>query len=364
MLSWHNGLVGGLTVQCLMLFGLLGVPVLGYTGIASYLRRSLRRASPGRLSVRVAARVHETADIVRLELTAPDGGPLPAFTAGAHIEVYLKRGMVRRYSLCNNPSERNRYVIAVLRSPRSRGGSVMMHEQVREGDLMEISVPRNHFELGDTDGETLLLAGGIGITPLLSMARHLADQGARFHLHYRARSRSAMAFAADIERSRFAASASLHLSDGPPEQLMDLQALLSRPSPDRHLYVCGPTGFMDTVLESATQLGWDKANLHREYFGGAVVASNNDQPFEIRAARSGKVVPIAPGQTVLQGLASAGIDVPRSCEQGVCGTCLTSVLGGEPDHRDLYLSDEQRARNDCMLPCCSRSRTPVLVLDV
>lgn len=363
MLSWHNGLVGGLAGQCLMLFGLLGVPLLGYTGISSFLRRSLRRAAPGRLSVRVAGRIREADDIVRFELVSADGSPLPAFTPGAHIEVYLKRGLVRRYSLCNNPRESHRYVIAVLRDAKSRGGSALLHKQVREGDLLEISAPRNHFPLADTTGESLLLAGGIGITPLLSMAEHLADQGAQFRLHYRARSRAAMAFAGYIE-SRFAGRTALHLSDGAPEQLLDLNALLADPSPQRHLYVCGPKGFMDAVLETAARHGWDKANLHREYFAGEVVANTGDQPFQVRAARSNKVITIASGQSMLQGLAKAGIDVPRSCEQGVCGTCMTAVLEGEPDHRDLYLNDEQRAGNRCVLPCCSRSRTPLLVLDI
>lgn len=364
MLSWHNGLVGGPVVKWLMLLGLIGVPVLGYTGISSYLRRALRKPAPGRLTVRVAARVRETADVMRFELVAADGSELPPFTAGAHIEVYLKRGMVRRYSLCNNPRERGRYVIAVLRAARSRGGSAMMHKQLREGDLLEISAPCNHFEMAPGAGESLLLAGGIGITPLLAMAEHLADRGAPFRLHYRSRSRAAMAFAGYLERSRYAGQVALHFSDGPPEQLMDLHALLAEPSPARHLYVCGPKGFMDTVLATAARLGWDKANLHREYFAGEVIAGSGDQPFQVRAARSGRIVPIASGQTVLQGLAGAGIAVPHSCEQGVCGTCMTSVLAGEPEHRDLYLSDEQRARNDCFLPCCSRSRTPLLVLDI
>jgi ferredoxin-NADP reductase len=364
MLSLHNGLLGGMAIKWLMLFGLLGVPVLGYTGVSSFLRRSLRRTPPGRLSVRVSARVQETSDIVRFELVAADGGALPPFAAGAHIELFLRRAMVRRYSLCNNPSETRRYVIAVLRAPQSRGGSQLMHQQVRVGDVLEISTPLNHFPMHGGEGESLLLAGGIGITPLLAMAEHLADRGAPFHLHYRARSRAAMAFAGQLEQSRFAAQCTLHLSDGPPAQLLDLRAVLSDPAPDRHLYVCGPKGFMDTVLETAAALGWHPDHLHREYFAGEVITAPTDQGFEVHAVRSNRMIPIASDQTVLQGLAAAGIDVPRSCEQGVCGTCLTRVLGGEPLHRDLFLSAAQRASNDWMLPCCSRARTPVLVLDV
>ncbi len=364
MLSVHNGLIGGMAVKWLMLFGLLGVPVLGYTGISSFLRRTLRRIPAGRLSVRVAARTQETADIVRFELVAADGGLLPAFTAGAHIELFLQRGMVRRYSLCNNPCETQRYVIAVLRTAQSRGGSSLMHRQVKVGDLLEISVPQNHFPMHCGEGEALLLAGGIGITPLLAMAEYLADQGAPFQLHYRARSRAAMAFADYIERARFAGHCTLHLSDGPPAQLLDLRALLRDPEPSRHLYVCGPKGFMDTVLETAAALGWNRDNLHREYFAGEVITAPTDECFEVHAVRSNKVIAIASDQTVLQGLAAAGIEVPRSCEQGVCGTCLTRVLGGEPLHRDLFLSAAQQASNAWMLPCCSRARTPVLVLDV
>lgn len=364
MLSWHNGLVGGMPAKLLMLLGLLGVPVLAYTGIASYLRRTLRRTPAGRLRVRVAARVQETADIVRFELVCADGGPLPAFTAGAHVEVFLRRGMVRRYSLCNNPAETGRYMIAVLCAPRSRGGSMLLHRQVRVGDLLEISAPLNHFPLAEDGDEALLLAGGIGITPLLAMAEHLADRGTPFRLHYRARSRAAMAFAGYLEHSRFASNCALHLSDGAPAQLLDLQALLRDPLPGRHLYVCGPKGFMDTVLDTASELGWQREQLHREYFAGEVTTAPTDQAFEVHAARSGKVIPIASAQTMLQGLAAAGIAVPHSCEQGVCGTCLTRVLGGEPLHRDLYLDHVQRASNEWILPCCSRSRTPVLELDL
>jgi ferredoxin-NADP reductase len=364
MLSWHNGLVGGAFGQWLMLFGLLGVPVLGYTGFSSFLRRQLRRAAPGHLTVRVASRVRETGDIVRFELEAPDGGPLPSFVAGAHIEVFLKRGLVRQYSICNSPRESHRYVIAVLRDAKSRGGSSMMHKQVRVGDLLEIGMPRNHFPLAADAGESVLVAGGIGITPLLSMAEHLADSGAAFRLHYRARSRASMAFADYIEKSRFAGNATLHLSDGAPEQLMNLDMLLADPAPGRHLYVCGPKGFMETVLATAEHLGWSNANLHREFFANEVVSNSTDLPFVVHALRSGKVIPIASGQTALQGLAAAGVKVPRSCEQGVCGTCLTKVLEGQPDHRDLYLNDAQRASNACFLPCCSRSLTPLLVLDI
>lgn len=364
MLSVHNGLVGGMAVKSLMLLGLLGVPVLGYTGVASYLRRVLRRTPSGRLSVRVASRVQEANDIVRFELVAADGGPLPAFTAGAHIELFLRRGLVRRYSLCNNPNETGRYMIAVLRAPQSRGGSRLMHEQVKVGDLLEISAPLNHFPMHCGEGESLLLAGGIGITPLLAMAEYLAERGAPFRLHYRARSRAAMAFAGHLEQARYASQCALHFSDGAPEQLLDLRAALSDPIPSRHLYVCGPKGFMDTVLETALELGWSPDNLHREYFAGEVIAAPGDQCFEVHAARSNKVIPIASDQTVLQGLAAAGIEVPSSCEQGVCGTCLTRVLSGEPLHRDLFLNEAQRASNVWMLPCCSRARTPVLVLDL
>jgi vanillate monooxygenase ferredoxin subunit len=319
-----------------------------------------------KLTVRVARRRTEAEGIVGFELVSLDGGKLPAFEAGAHIDVHVPGGLVRQYSLCNPPSERHRYQIAVLRDDASRGGSAGMHDAVHEGDQIQISAPRNHFALAPGRVRHLLFAGGIGLTPLLCMAEQLSREGAAFSLHYCARSSARAAFVERITGSRWAHSARCHFDDADQAQRIDLDALLADPQPDLHLYVCGPQGFMSAVLDKARSLGWPADRLHYEYFAAAPAsAANNDEAsFDIRLARSGRVVPVSATQTVMQALVAAGVDVPVSCEQGICGTCLTRVLDGEPDHRDLFLSPDEQARNDRFLPCCSRAKSRMLVLDL
>ncbi|CAN5424332.1 hypothetical protein BH11PSE11_BH11PSE11_01800 [soil metagenome] len=363
-LSWHNGLIGGLAGQLFLLAGTLSIPVLAYTGIASYLRRRSRQPAGGRILVKVARKKIEARNICSFELVDAAGRPLPPFAAGAHIEVFLRKGLLRTYSLCNNPAETHRYLISVLRDPKSRGGSRMMHDDVREGDVIEIGAPKNLFPLVHPARRTLLLAGGIGITPILAMAEHLSSTGAEFQLHYCARSIERAAFVERIRQSVFADRVSFHFSDGAPEQLIDIPAVLAHSDPDLHLYVCGPKGFMDVVIDTAQKQGWPDTHVHREYFAGEVQTSAADIAFEVKSARTGKIYAIASDKTVLAALSEQGVDVPRSCEQGVCGTCVTRVLEGRPDHRDMYLSAEERAKNDSFTPCCSRSCSPMLVLDI
>ena len=314
------------------------------------------------LMVRVAARRDEADGIAGFEFVDVDGRELPPFEAGAHIDVYVPGGPVRQYSLCNAPGERHRYQIAVLRDADSRGGSQRMHDAVNAGDAIRIGVPRNHFPLARHDAPPLLLAGGIGVTPILCMAEQLAATGAAFEMHYCARSQSRAAFVERIAASSWAAHVQYHFDDehGAP----DLRALLAGAGAGRHLYVCGPQGFMNAVLDTARALGWSDARLHYEYFAAPAQPAGDGGAFDVRLARSGRVVPIAADCTVTQALAAAGVDVPVSCEQGICGTCITRVLEGEPDHRDLYLSPEEQARNDQFLPCCSRAKSRVLVLDL
>ncbi|MEX3933707.1 2Fe-2S iron-sulfur cluster-binding protein [Paraburkholderia phymatum] len=316
------------------------------------------------LTVRVARRSVEAEGIVSFEFASADGRELPAFDAGAHIDVHVPGGLIRQYSLCNSPADRRRYQIAVLRDEQSRGGSAGMHESVHEGDEIRISAPRNHFPLAHGEVKHLLLAGGIGLTPLLCMAEHLGDAGASFEMHYCTRSRSRAAFIERIARSPWAAQVQYHFDDGDAAQRLDLQALLAQPQPDAHLYVCGPQGFMNAVLDMARSLGWPEQQLHYEFFSAAPVDTSNDGAFEVRLSRSGRIVPIPADRSVAQALADAGVDVPVSCEQGICGTCITRVIDGEPDHRDLFLSPEEQARNDQFLPCCSRAKSRRLVLDL
>ncbi|WP_083245614.1 PDR/VanB family oxidoreductase [Paraburkholderia nodosa] len=313
------------------------------------------------LMVRVAARREEADGIVGFDFVDIDDRDLPPFDAGSHIDVYVPGGPVRQYSLCNAPAERHRYQIAVLRDAASRGGSQGIHDAVSEGDAIRIGVPRNHFPLARTDAKPLLLAGGIGVTPILCMAEQLAAAGEAFEMYYCARSKSRAAFTERIAVSMWADNVQYHFDD--EHGRLDLNVLLAGVGTERHLYVCGPQGFMNAVLDTARSLGWSDDRLHYEYFA-AGQSLGDGASFDVRLARSGRVVSIAADCTVTQALAAAGVDVPVSCEQGICGTCITRVLEGEPDHRDLFLSPEEQARNDQFLPCCSRAKSRVLVLDL
>ncbi|MBS0440423.1 MAG: oxidoreductase [Proteobacteria bacterium] len=320
--------------------------------------------SGGLLSVRVARKSIEAEDICSLELVSADGAPLPAFAAGSHVDVQLPGGPTRQYSLCNDPAETHRYLIAVLRDPRSRGGSAAVHERVNVGDTLVISAPKNHFALAHDASSHLLLAGGIGVTPLLCMAERLAHAGADFEMHYCTRSPARTAFRQRIAASAFAARVAFHFDDGEAAQKLDIAALLAAPRAGRHLYVCGPKGFMDAVLGSARAQGWPQAQIHYEFFGADAAPAAGDGGFEVMLASSGRVIKVAPDRSVVQALAEAGVSVATSCEQGVCGTCLTRVIEGEPDHRDLYLTPQEQAANDQFLPCCSRAKSARLVLDL
>ena len=237
-----------------------------------------------------------------------------------------------------------------------------MHDSVRAGDVLRVSAPRNHFPLVDAP-RSLLLAGGIGVTPILAMARALHAQARDFEMHYCGRSASRMAFLDELATAPFASRVVRH-ADDVPEQKFDARRVLLQSASDTHLYVCGPNGFMDHVLETARALGWPEAQLHREYFAGVATALPTDGSFEIRVASTGLSCQVPAGKTVIEVLAAHGVEVPTSCEAGVCGTCLTRVLEGTPDHRDSFLTDAERVANDQFTPCCSRALSPLLVLDL
>ena len=311
----------------------------------------------------VVSRNNEAQGICSYELASVDGSALPAFSAGSHIDVHLPGGLIRQYSLCNHPEEQHRYLIGVLRDPASRGGSQSLHEQINSGDRLRISEPRNLFPLIHEARRSLLFAGGIGITPILCMAERLAHSGADFEVHYCARSSERAAFVERIQLSPFADRVFLHF-DEQPETALDAARVLANPQADNHLYVCGPGGFMQHILESARTQGWQEQALHREYFAAAPVDSSNDGSFAVKVGSTGQVFDIPADKTVVQVLESHGIEIPMSCEQGVCGTCLTRVLEGVPDHRDMFLTEDEQACNDQFTPCCSRSKSPLLVLDI
>lgn len=315
------------------------------------------------LQLTVIRKTEEASDIFSFEFACPFGLELPPFSAGAHIDIHVAPGLVRQYSLCNDPAERHRYVVAVLCEAASRGGSRTLHSELQVGDTVTVGEPRNHFPLVAA-GRTLLIGGGIGITPLLSMAEWLNHGAGSYQMHYCARSTASAAFRTRLQSPEFQGRVHFHYDDGAPAQRMALPALLAEPSPELHLYVCGPAGFIDYVLDCARDHGWSPANIHREYFSNQELDTSLDGSFEIEIASSGAVLAVAADESASSVLLRHGFAVPISCEQGVCGSCLTGVLAGEPDHRDLCLSDEERARNDQFTPCCSRARCKLLVLDL
>ena len=315
------------------------------------------------LAVIVQKKTRAAEGISSFELTSTDGQALPAFSAGSHIDVRIPGGLTRQYSLCNDSSEQHRYRIAVLRDPASRGGSTGMHDAVNEGDVIQISAPRNHFPLHQAK-HTLLFAGGIGVTPLLCMAQRLAAMGASFTLHYCTRSEERTAFREEIAASAFAAKVSFHHDAGEAAQKLDLETSLAKPDAETQIYVCGPGGFIDHVTSTAQAKGWNKDQLHLEYFGAVPQGKSGDGSFEVKIASTGITYPIAADISVTEALKAHGIEILTSCEQGVCGTCITRVLQGEPDHRDMYFTGDEQAKNDQFTPCCSRSKSAVLVLDL
>lgn len=316
------------------------------------------------IRVRITRKSLEAEGVCSFELVATDGQALPSFSAGSHIDVQVPGGLVRQYSLCNAPGETHRYLIAVLKEPTSRGGSKAMHEQLESGDEIEISAPKNHFPLATEAERSFLLAGGIGITPILCMAEQLASIGANFELHYCTRSPARTAFLEHITRSTLATRTRFHFDDGEAEQKADLESLLGTPRGNTHLYVCGPKGFIDAVLSVARRAGWKDDRLHCEFFSAQPLKSDADRSFEVKLASSGRVIVVPSNRTVVQALSDAGVEVLTSCEQGVCGTCLTRVLEGTPEHRDAFLTPDEQAANDQFTPCCSRAKSQCLVLDL
>ena len=319
------------------------------------------------LSVRVAGKHQAAEDVVSLELVDPAGGQLPAFEPGAHIDVHLPGGLIRQYSLLNDCRQRSCYRIGVLREPQSRGGSVAVHDLVGVGDLLDISVPRNRFPLVPA-AYSLLFAGGIGITPLLSMAHHLLATGAAFDLHYSCRSHARAAFLDELLGPELAPHVQTHFDDA-PDTALDARAVLAAADAQTQLYVCGPSGYIDFIIAQAHAAGVDDSRIHFERFAldedqRPAAPAAGDTAFQVKLASTGEVFDIPADETVTSALDRQGVFIPVSCEEGICGTCLTGVCEGLPDHRDSYLTESEHAANDQFTPCCSRARTPMLVLDL
>jgi len=307
------------------------------------------------------ARAEPAAEAIRLfELAASDGAPLPPFTAGAHVQVRTPSGLTRKYSLANDPAETHRYVIAVQREVGGRGGSADLVDHVKAGDLIEVSAPDNAFALDEQAPGFLFIAGGIGVTPILSMLHRCAALGKPFRLVYCTRSPERAAFRDELAQAPFAGRVTLHHDGGDPARAFDLWTLLEKPSRD-YVYCCGPRPMLEAVRDMTGH--WSKSAIHFESFVDAgSMAQPKDHTFTVVLARSGDRVEVPAGVSILDAMRAKGHDAPSSCEAGTCGTCRTRLLSGEADHRDFVLMDDEQG--DYIMPCVSRARSPELVLDL
>lgn len=311
--------------------------------------------------VKIVRMWDETSEIRCFELVPCEPAVRCLAEPGSHIDVHVKDQLVRQYSLFNGPEDTDRFFIGVKKELVSRGGSHGMHA-LADGATLTISSPKNNFPLSEDPGRAILMAGGIGITPLLSMARHLAAQGRLFELHLFARSEEHAPF-----KQMFGSMADARVHTGlvPPELDGVITTLLRGREDDAQVYACGPKPFMDLVVSLAQNEGWGPDRIHLEYFTVDVpVPAEGDTAIEVVLAKSGKTIIVAADQTITDAIMAAGLDILTSCEQGVCGTCLTTVLEGEPDHRDHYLNPAERGSGKLMLPCVSRCHGKRLVLDI
>lgn len=318
------------------------------------------------LKLRVRASEALTPNIRTLELEAADGSALPGFSAGAHIRVVLPDGSDRHYSLVNADTDPgatdapDHYRLGVRLEEDSKGGSRFMHG-LKAGDVIETSAPRNDFALVDAQAPALLIAGGIGVTPLISMAAERRAKGRPFSFHYAGRSRTLLAFVDALEAIDTTAL-TIHCDDE-PETCIDLKALIGKAPAEGHIYVCGPRGMIEAVREIAHARGIAKDHVHFELFE-AHEAEASDKSFEVEISSTGQVFTIPPGKSIIEVLEEEGVDLIYDCQRGDCGICQTNVLSGIPDHRDVILTDDERAANDVMQICVSRAKSDRLVLDL
>ena len=318
------------------------------------------RGRQASLRVRVARKWDTAADVAAFELESI-AGQLPTFQPGAHIDVHLSNGLVRQYSLTNGPGQLDRYRIGVKLEPESRGGSAAMHHTVREGDVLAVSEPRNNFPLRRNAERTVLIAGGIGITPLLAMAQALHHSNLGFELHCFARSPDHLAFGETLDR--LGDSVTAHLGLSPADTAAAIARALEDRSPSDRVYGCGPAPMLAAVRELAEAAGWPAETVHFEYFANPTEIDDSSS-FDVALARSALTLAVPAGRTVLEVLRDNGVDVASSCEVGACGTCSVGVIEGEPDHQDVYLTSAERAEGARMMACVSRSLGPRLILDL
>lgn len=312
------------------------------------------------LQVQLRAIRYEAPTINTYEFHAADGSPLPGFTAGAHIDLHLPNGLIRSYSLCNSPQDTHRYVIGVNRDPSSRGGSSWVHETLRVGAVLTIGAPANNFPLVEDAAHTVLIAGGIGITPLMGMIQRLEALGRSWELHYCTRTRETTAFVDALRQ--YGSRVQFHHDGEPDGKRLEFATVLPRHDDRTHFYCCGPTAMLNAFEATAANCGGG-ARFHVEYFAAGEAPATSGG-FNVQLARLGRVIRVSAGKTILDALIDEGIEVSYSCSQGVCGTCETRVLEGVPDHRDMVLTKGEQEANRSMMICCSGSRSECLVLDL
>lgn len=326
------------------------------------LRLQALQATATELQLQVRAIRMQAEGIHAFDLAHPDGDELPEVEAGAHVDIHLPNGHVRSYSLSGDPADRSHWTLGVLREAKGRGGSRAMHDAVRVGDVLKVGAPRNAFGLKPGASHVILLAGGIGITPLKAMAHVLAAQGGSFELHYCARTSKHAAFLDELGALVPQGRLHLHFDGGDPARGLDIAGLLSSPTPETNVYFCGPGGFMKACSDAASH--WPAGTVHSEHFKAPEPKAKSapDGSFEVKLARSGITLQVEPDQTIVRAIELAGLRVPTSCLSGLCGACKVPYLEGEVDHQDFILSDEEK--NHCLTVCCSRAKSAVLVLDL
>ena len=328
------------------------------TALATPASTAAAPASEGLIEVRLTAIRYAARDTHLFEFARTDGKPLPAYQPGSHIDMHLPNGIVRQYSLLEPEPDPRTYAIGVKRDPASRGGSRYVHDELRVGKTLKISAPRNNFPLIENAGHVVLIAGGIGITPIWCMVQRLAKLGRPWTLHYACRSRADMAFLAQLETTQ---NAHFHFDDEMGGKFLDVGAIVAAAPADAHLYCCGPTPMLK-AFETATA-DRPREQVHIEYFTPKQEAAKSGG-FTVELARSGKEFVIPEGKTILQVLLDAGIDVDYSCELGICGACEQRVISGIPEHRDAILTEEEQASNTKVMICCAGCKTERLVLDL
>jgi ferredoxin-NADP reductase len=308
--------------------------------------------------------ITSAADGIHLFDLRPASGILPPFDAGAHVDLHLPNGIVRSYSLLNDPTERHRYVLGINRDRASRGGSSWLHDSLRVADRLTVAPPRNNFPLDETAAHSVLIAGGIGVTPLWCMVQRLEQIGRPWTLYYSARNRAGAALLAELEAvAARSVHGTLHLNfdQEPGGAMLELSSIVRDATDGSHFYCCGPIPMLEAFQQACEALPEER--VHFEYFVPKEDMAIAHGGFTVVLARSNKRVLVAKDQTILDALRAEGVLVPSSCEQGICGACETAVLEGVPDHRDLVLSPKERASNKVMMICCSGAKSQTLVLD-